>query len=50
MAWGWDVKTNLWEAEHANIEKLNAASIIEQAPTLTDGEKIFVAEDEHLES
>jgi hypothetical protein len=48
MAWRWDVKTEIWEAKHADIKRLNAASIIEQAPTLTDCETIFLAEDESL--
>ncbi len=48
MAWRWDVKTDIWEAKHADIERLNAASIIEQAPSLTDCEKMFLAEYETL--
>ncbi len=48
MAWRWDVKTDIWEAKHANIERLNAASIIEQAPLSTDSEKKKLAEDESL--
>ncbi len=41
MAWLCrDVKSNIWEAKHADIDRLTAGSIIEQAPSLTDGEKI----------
>jgi hypothetical protein len=48
LAWRWNPKTDIWSAADADIKQLNAAAIIKEAPSLTDGEKSFLLEDESL--
>ena len=48
MAWRWNLKTDIWDAKDADIGKLNADAIMEQAPSLTEGEKVFLKEDEAM--
>jgi hypothetical protein len=44
----WNPKTEIWSATDADIGKLSADAIIQEAPSLTDGEKSFLKEDEML--
>ena len=48
LAWRWNPKTEIWSAADADITKLTAAAIIQEATLLTDGEKSFLREDEAL--
>ena len=42
MGYRWDVNFNMWKANVANIDRLNAAEIIKHTPTITDEEKGFL--------
>jgi hypothetical protein len=48
MGYRWDVNTNMWRANVAEITKLNAAEIIKNTPSITDEEKGFLVDDEKL--
>ena len=48
LAWRWNRKTEIWSAADADIKKLTAATIIQEATLLTEGEKAFLREDEAL--
>ena len=41
IAWRWNPRTEIWSARDADIGKLSADAIIQEAPLLTDGEFFF---------
>jgi hypothetical protein len=47
-AWRWNPQTEVWSETDADIGKLSADAIIQEAPSLTDREKSFLREDEVL--
>ena len=48
MGYGWNQKVNIWSAEDADIQRLNAAEIIKHAQSLLEEEKKYLKEDEAL--
>jgi hypothetical protein len=48
MAWCRNLKTDIWDANDTDIGKLAADAILEQTPSLTEGKKVFLKEDEAM--